>query len=199
MDNVFWQKAWQDLQESEQLFSEDTNAMQNEWLLEQRALQLAETSQLSVQSDTSLFALLIFHVANERYAIDVKHIIHITRQPIITPLPCVPDFYRGVANINGAVITILDLAQFFNISHTATLHQDDAHVIVVRAADIELGLWVDDVLGVNRFTKETFDLSADSEGDPRDHIAGIASDGLVLLDLPQILTDSRLFVDEEPT
>ena len=62
---------------------------------------------------------LTFTLAEEVFAVDVAMVREILEIPIITKVPQVPDFMRGVINLRGCVVPVLDLRLKFGMPETA--------------------------------------------------------------------------------
>jgi purine-binding chemotaxis protein CheW len=56
---------------------------------------------------------LRFRLAGERYAVDITHIKEIIEYTSVTPVPLMPPFLRGVINLRGSVVPVIDLAVRF--------------------------------------------------------------------------------------
>lgn len=82
---------------------------------------------------------------NESYAIAVLNVREIIRAQKITPVPQMPEFVKGVINLRGRVIPIIDLRVKFGLSATFT-ERTCIVVVQVKLADgkpIHMGLIVD--------------------------------------------------------
>ena len=55
--------------------------------------------------------LLVFSLANEEYALGLTEIQEIVQTPEITPVPNMPESVKGIANLRGRVVTVIDLEQ----------------------------------------------------------------------------------------
>lgn len=199
MDEFFWKKAHHDLEIAAQLLDQDNSPVQREQLLQQRALQLAETSKKEAPTKAQT-ALLSFQLRQEWYALDAVHVRKVARVDHITPLPCVPAFYRGVANIDGQIVTILDLMVLFEIPQSVeAVSQGKAHIIVVEASGLILGLYSDDVGTVTAYIPEELpSLPEHTLHENARAIRAVLPDGLIVLDIETLFKDERLYVDEEP-
>ena len=62
---------------------------------------------------------LTFTLADEVFAVDVARVREILEMPSITKVPQVPDFMRGVINLRGCVVPVIDLRQKFGMQETA--------------------------------------------------------------------------------
>jgi purine-binding chemotaxis protein CheW len=62
---------------------------------------------------------LTFTLAEEIFAVDVARVREILEMPNITKVPQVPDFMRGVINLRGCVVPVIDLRLKFGMMETA--------------------------------------------------------------------------------
>lgn len=96
---------------------------------------------------------LTFQLGAEVYALDVTHVREVLEAIPITPLPNTPDHLRGVINVRGTVVPVLDMRLRFGLSRTENTINT---CIVVLDASIEgtrvvLGALVDSVQEVVDF------------------------------------------------
>lgn len=89
---------------------------------------------------------LVFSLGEEHYGIEIEFVQEIKGLAPITPLPNSPEYVRGVLNLRGLIIPILDLRVRLGMSERA---YDRFNVIIVVAVEEKLvGLVVDSVLDV---------------------------------------------------
>jgi purine-binding chemotaxis protein CheW len=91
---------------------------------------------------------LTFRLQKEGYAIDVMQVVEIIRLQKITPVPHMPSYFRGVINLRGKVIPILDLRERFKFKDVKTDEHTCIIVVQITAHDkttIACGLIVDEV------------------------------------------------------
>lgn len=109
--------------------------------------------------------LLTFQVGGQEYAIDIMSVREIRGWSKATPLPHAPDFVRGVINLRGTVLTIVDLADRLGMGKTQTSERNV--IIVVKAEKETVGLLVDAVSDILATQKSELqappEMSADSE------------------------------------
>ena len=77
---------------------------------------------------------------------------------VITRIPGAKSWVRGLANVRGSLLPMLDLRQFLG-SGTTTAGRN-TRVVVVNHRDIPAGLVVDEVLGFRRFAESEFNAEA---------------------------------------
>jgi len=131
---------------------------------------------------------LSFTLANEAYAIDIVTVREIIQPSAMTPVPLMPDFVRGVINLRGAVVPVIDLQARFGRGPAST-SKKTCIVIVDAVRDgerIELGLMVDAVSEVISLDPSQIEPAPQFGGATRrDFIAGMGKRGerfVVLLD-----------------
>ena len=86
-------------------------------------------------------------LARESYGLNVLKIREIIRHQKVTPVPQLPDFVKGVINLRGRVIPIVDLRLKFGLAAEFTERTCIVVVAVAMAADrtVQMGLIVDAV------------------------------------------------------
>ncbi len=98
---------------------------------------------------------LTFEIGTEEYAVEILRVQEIRGWEQPSPLPSVPNFIKGVVNLRGTVVPIIDLREKFNLE----VGYDDTTVVIVvhvitSAGERIVGLVVDAVSDVH-----TFDMS----------------------------------------
>jgi twitching motility protein PilI len=78
--------------------------------------------------------------------------------PGVTRIPGSKGWIKGLANVRGQLLALLDLRQFLGSGATAAAR--NTRVIVVNHRDIPAGLLVDEVLGFRRFAESEFSAEA---------------------------------------
>ncbi|MEL6151751.1 MAG: chemotaxis protein CheW [Chloroflexota bacterium] len=95
-------------------------------LLRQRAGQYASVPEQSSQATTETLTVITFRLGDETYGLDVTTVRGVRPLQQITRVPNAPAFFRGVINVRGAVVTVLDLRVLFGMGQT-----DRAEEVVV--------------------------------------------------------------------
>ena len=73
---------------------------------------------------------------------------------VVTRIPGAKPWVKGLANVRGQLLPMLDLRQF--LGSGATTPQRNTRVVVVNHREIPAGLMVDEVLGFRRFAESEF-------------------------------------------
>lgn len=95
------------------------------------------------EEDTQKGKFLTFRVAAEYYAIEIRYVMEIIRVQKITEVPDTMKYLKGVINLRGKVIPVIDVRMRFNME-TAS-YDDRTCIIVVNINDVMTGLIVDRV------------------------------------------------------
>ncbi|MBU2913589.1 MULTISPECIES: chemotaxis protein CheW [Reichenbachiella] len=85
------------------------------------------------------YMLVAFSVGDEEYAVSIDQIKEVVPCPTIAPVPQVPDFVKGVANVRGNVLAIIDLALRFGLKHERT---EGKFVLVMKSEDLKFAISV---------------------------------------------------------
>lgn len=149
-------------------------------------------------ADNQSREFLVFSLGDEEYAIDILKAQEIRGYENVTRIANTPDFIKGVTNLRGVIVPIVDLRIKFNLSSVE--YGSQTVVIVVNVANRIVGVVVDGVSDVMTLSPEQikpapeFSLSLSS-----DYLSGLASVGermLVLVDIEKLLSSEELALVE---
>jgi purine-binding chemotaxis protein CheW len=163
-------------------------------ILRERAQALARKPPADTRRDS--IELLEFGLANERYAVETRHVVEVHPLRDLTPLPGTPAFVRGIVNLRGRILPVFDLKRFFDLPEQGIT---DLHrIIVVRGHDLELGVLADVVLGVRHVALDALAPALPTLSEiGAEYIKGVSAERLVVLNLDRILTDPKIVVNDE--
>jgi purine-binding chemotaxis protein CheW len=99
--------------------------------------------------------LVVFELANEFYGIDIAVVESIIKMQEITQLPQTPAYLKGVTNLRGTVLPVIDLRNRFGMETQNDTKQ--TRVIIVTMGDVKVGLMVDGVSEVLRISDESIE------------------------------------------
>ena len=112
--------------------------------------QLAEPQQPSVKEIGPLAKFVIFRLAEEVYAIPMQRVLETDRMPRVTFVPGLPASLRGITNLRGDILPIVDLRQIFGLGETE-LTAGHRLLVVKSNDDSQVGLIVDALGGLGTF------------------------------------------------
>ena len=141
---------------------------------------------------------LTFSLAEEEYGIGILKVKEIIGMMPITGVPRTPRFVKGVINLRGAVIPIVDLRLKFDLVEAE--HDERTCIIVVEVTAskgrIQVGIVVDSVSEVLNIKAEEIEVAPSfGTGQKTEYILGIAkiANGVkILLDIDRVLTQSEM-------
>ena len=135
--------------------------------------------------------LISFRVGSQEFCVDIMSVREIRGWSRATPLPHSPDYMRGVINLRGAVLPIVDLGARLGLGAAQTTAR---HVIIVaKIGDRTVGLLVDAVSDILTVTDQLVQATPDVACETvKTFVQGIiAIDGrmISLISLDNILPD----------
>lgn len=142
------------------------------------------------RDDEQLHAIGL-RVGSEEYGLELKVIRQMIRTPRITRVPKAPPFVKGVINLHGNVIPVLDVALRFGIGETSIGPR--SKVVVVESADETVGLLAESVSSVIRLSRSAMQppppLVAGIGAQYLEGVVRLADRFLVFLNLERTLAD----------
>lgn len=98
---------------------------------------------LQIEEDTQKDKFLTFSIGREDYGIEIKFVTEIIGIQTITEIPELPDYVKGIINLRGKIIPVMDVRLRFK--KEPLQYNDRTCVIVIDIMDISIGLIVDSV------------------------------------------------------
>lgn len=149
----------------------------------------SSTQEISTTRRVTGGKFLTFFLAKEEYGIEILKVQEIIGVMAITPVPRTPDHLRGVINLRGKIIPVVDLRLKLGLPAA----EGQTCIIVVRARGLEIGITVDQVSEVaNIADKDIEPVPAFGNGVATEDLLGIGKTGgrvRLLLDIDRILSN----------
>ncbi|MDB6154966.1 MAG: hypothetical protein JWL90_3419, partial [Chthoniobacteraceae bacterium] len=116
--------------------------------------------------------VLSFRLGGKQFAVSLVHVREIIRVPRITRVPLAPAYVLGLLNLRGEVITVISgSARVGLTSAPSTL---ECRILILTIEQTKLGVVVDEVDRILRFTPDQFDTSVDALTNmPAEFVAGV--------------------------
>ena len=145
------------------------------------------SSQISFATDGSQY--LTFRLRDEEYGVEILKVQEIKGYTAITPVPNTPAYLKGVMNLRGTIVPVVDLRAKFGME--AAEYTAFTVIIVLTVGTKVMGLIVDAVSDVLNIPKTDIQATPDfgAQVDAR-FISGMAKAGdklVVLLDIDRVL------------
>ena len=157
-------------------------------------IETAEQQEIRAAYSTDIQQFLTFNLAEEYYGVDILKVQEIKGYTKMTKIPNTPDYFKGVLNLRGTIVPIVDLRMKFGMGVIEPT--SFTVVVVVNVRNRIMGFLVDAV-------SDVLDLNAKDIQPPPElgssvditFVAGIGSsdDHLVtLLNIDRVLTDEEV-------
>lgn len=158
--------------------------------MENMETQLAITG----EEDTQHGKYLTFELGKETFGIEIRFVTEIIGIQPITFVPEVPDYVKGIINLRGKVIPVIDMRLKFKKEPIE--YNDRTCIIVIDIEDISIGLIVDSVAEVSNVGDENIvPPPSYKTGFQNRYIKGIGKVGeavILLLDCQKLISQDDL-------
>lgn len=180
-----------------QTFCPDATA-QERAVFRERARSLAQPTES--QDLAGLLPLAVVRLGEEFFGIELQAIREFAELRSVTPVPCCPEHVVGQMNLRGDLITLMDIAKAMGLP--AASARAGCKVVVLNNVELRAGVLVDEVLDVLYLpATDVTPVPASARASGQEYLRGTAPHGsrmLSLLDLPTLLMQESLIVNEEP-
>lgn len=137
---------------------------------------------------------LVFSLGDEEYAIDILKVQEIRGYENVTRIANAPDFIKGVTNLRGVIVPIVDLRIKFHLDSVE--YGGQTVVIVVNVGDRIVGIVVDGVSDVMTLTPEQIkpapEFGVTLSSDFLSGLGSLEDRMLVLVDIDKLLTSEEM-------
>lgn len=151
-----------------------------------------DTMLAAAEADNQEF--LVFSLGDEEYAIDILKVQEIRGYENVTRIANAPDFIKGVTNLRGVIVPIVDLRIKFHLDKIE--YEGQTVVIVVNVADRIVGIVVDGVSDVMTLTPDQIkpapEFGVTLSSDFLNGLGSLEDRMLVLVDIDKLLTSEEM-------
>jgi purine-binding chemotaxis protein CheW len=151
----------------------------------------------SVPTETTR-EFLSFRLGAEQYAIDILKVQELRGYDAVTRLANAPAFIKGVVNLRGTIVPIVDLRIRFSLA--AAEYNEFTVVIVLNIGKRVIGAVVDSVSDVVRLAESDIHPPPEFSSFDAKYLVGLATVGdgmLILLDIEKMLTSAEMALVEQ--
>jgi purine-binding chemotaxis protein CheW len=86
--------------------------------------------------------VVVFKISDELFAVETAKVLSITDMTEVTKVPKAPVHIRGLINLRGSIIPLLDINLLLNIPKSL---KDQSNIIILNVDDEQVGISVDEV------------------------------------------------------
>ncbi|MGM0784238.1 chemotaxis protein CheW [Billgrantia gudaonensis] len=142
---------------------------------------------------------LVFSLGDEEYAIDILKVQEIRGYENVTRIANTPDFIKGVTNLRGVIVPIVDLRIKFNLEKVE--YGGQTVVIVVNVEDRIVGIVVDGVSDVMTLSPDQIkpapEFGVTLSSDFLSGLGSLEDRMLVIVDIDKLLTSDEMALVEK--
>jgi len=141
-----------------------------------------------IAEDTMKGKFLTFSLGKEFYGIDIFHVTEIVGIQPISVVPELPHFIRGIINLRGKIIPVMDARAKFNKENVK--YNDRTCIVVVDVSDLSIGIIVDAVSEVLNIDEDDIVPPPNVGGNGRRYIKSVGMNGnevILIIDCEQLL------------
>lgn len=134
---------------------------------------------------------VVFKIAEQEFGADIHKVSIIEKSMNIARVPTTPAYIRGVINLRGEIIPVMDLRVKFGLDPVQA--DDDTRIIMFKFNEMTLGIVVDSVAEVVAFTENDLESVTSITNDRTlDYIIGIGRSDqrlITLLNIEKLIAD----------
>ncbi|MBZ0263395.1 chemotaxis protein CheW [bacterium] len=142
-----------------------------------------------VEEDTQKDKFLTFRLGEEEYGLEIRNVIEIIGIQRVTDLPDTPKYVRGVINLRGKVVPVIDVRLRFGMAEKE--YNERTCIVVVNLNEMLVGLIVDSVSEVIDIPAGDIETPPTMKKSAKNHfLSGLGKVGdtvKILLDLDQLV------------
>ena len=141
---------------------------------------------------------LAFTLGKEEYGIDIQKVQEIRGYEAVTRIANAPEFIKGVINLRGVIVPIIDMRIKFKLENPA--YDTFTVVIILHIGDRMIGMVVDSVSDVINLTTEQVKPAPDIGAINTDHLIGVGilnERMLILIDIDKLISSSDMGLIEK--
>lgn len=147
------------------------------------------------EEDSMENKFLTFNISDESYGINIQCVVEIIELQKITEVPDMPDFIKGVINLRGKIIPVMDLRLRFHLEERG--YDDRTCIIVTNIKDTNVGFIVDTVDEVVEILENNIEPPPKFKSDriKEQYISGLGkidSSVKIILDVEKVLYEEEI-------
>lgn len=158
-------------------------------------------SNVNVADDAAVNEILVFTLGREEYGIDILKVQEIRGYDAVTTLANMPKFIKGVINLRGAIVPIIDMRIKFNLGQAD--YNQFTVVIILNIGRRVVGIVVDGVSDVLTLSTDQIRPAPEFGGTVNtEYLLGLGAVDermIILMDIEKMMTSPELQLVEQAT
>lgn len=141
--------------------------------------------------------IVVFKLGGEEYGLSISQIKEVVLTPVITRMPQTQSYVRGVANIRGTVIAMLDLEEKFGLPGDPG-EKTHNYTLVIDSNEYRIGVLVRDVPNTLSIAQDSIESMFGSDSDSQSsYITGIVKLDkrlIIMIDIYKVISEKEALV-----
>jgi purine-binding chemotaxis protein CheW len=148
--------------------------------------------------NTGTFEIIVFKQGNEEYALHLDQITEVVITSGIKKMPQTPSYIKGVANIRGDVVAVLDLEEKFTLKRSQRSDMESYYTLLVERDNVKMGILLRELPTTLSICRENFDETVGAINDVKsdgNYIKGIVNHNdrmIVVIDIFKVIDKEML-------
>jgi len=140
--------------------TEQNNYLQND-MSSNDAIQGDDLINMPISKNDQQFFLFISN--NNIYALEASEVIEIVEYQMVTKVPMMPAYVKGVTNFRGNIIAVIDLLQRFGLEQTQIVDKTSLAILRKKHSDkiLHIAIIIDEVYEVDNINKRDIESTPD--------------------------------------
>lgn len=137
---------------------------------------------------------ICFTLGDDKYAIGLLQVKEVIGNIEATPIPQAPAYYKGIINLRGQIISIIDLRSKLKLKKAE--QNLESSIVILNIDKLSLGVVVDSVDCVVTYTGSEISHSREFDTTQKSNVLGVAKKDntmTLLLDLQTVLSDESVY------
>lgn len=147
----------------------------------------------------SIQKVIVFKLKNDYYGVPVSQVDSIERWEKVTRVPHAPAFIKGIINLRGEILPVVDLQQRFGIGES--VQREESRLVVAKNEGLKVGLIVDEARDVIDLDMDQIEPAPEtSTASHSTYIFGVSKQEdhlLILLNLEKVLRNDHIQAIEQ--
>jgi len=163
----------------------------DEQILLDRAHELAQP-EAKVFDESEALSVVQFSILRENFGFETRYVAEVSRIRDFTPIASSESYFRGVLNLHGKVIPLIDIKPFFGLPEQAL--SEFNRVVVIAGNNQRVGILIDALIGSTIVMRNELQSSISTLSGMRARtLLGITPDRVTILNADKLLLEKDIF------
>ena len=146
--------------------------------------------------------IIVFKLGGEEYGLPIDLIKEVVITPAITRIPLAPKHIKGVANVRGTILAVVDLEERLSVNEgeSKSINEKPNFLLVIESEDYKMGILVKEVPNTLSVSEDNIDNSpglVQESGSEKGYVKGIVKTEkrlVILVDIFRLISKEEVSV-----